>query len=101
MRNKGFLYTLVEQKVIQEAQPEEEIKIGELSALSNMHWIFSVESYLRSLELDWKTQKSVSQKFASQLLGWIKGLFHFGYVYKNNNKHVGGYCTFLYIKFKF
>ncbi|ODN06081.1 Pyridoxal-dependent decarboxylase domain-containing protein 1 [Orchesella cincta] len=68
----------VVQKIAQEAKPEDEIGIGDMSAISNMHWVYSVESYLRSLEIDWKNQKALTHKFATQLLGWIKQLFHFG-----------------------
>lgn len=64
------------QKIIQEAQPDEDVRLGEMAG--NMHWAYSVESYLRSLDVDWKTQKQISQKFSNQLLGWIKQLFHLG-----------------------
>jgi hypothetical protein len=41
----------------------------------SMHWVYSIESYLRSL--DWSSQKVLSQKFSSQLTSWFKQLFHF------------------------
>ncbi|CAL8109256.1 unnamed protein product [Orchesella dallaii] len=68
----------VVQKIAQEARPDDEAGLGETSAISNMHWVYSVESYLRSLDIDWKNQKALTHKFSSQLLGWIKQLFHFG-----------------------
>jgi len=75
------------QKWVQEAQAESELDGGKNSKSvnlasepgDNLHWIFSVESYLRSLDIDWSSQKSLTNKIAMQLLSWIKQFFHFQY----------------------
>jgi len=45
--------------------------------LDNFHWVYSIESYLRSLDTDWTSQKTLTHKIASQLQNWLKQLFHF------------------------
>jgi hypothetical protein len=48
--------------------------------LDNLHWVYSIESYLRSLDTDWTSQKALTHKIASQLLNWMRQLFHFSCV---------------------
>ncbi len=67
------------QKWVQEANQESESPnaVDKPKELDNLHWVYSIESYLRSLDTDWTSQKALTHKIASQLLSWLKQLFHF------------------------
>ncbi|CAG7835140.1 unnamed protein product [Allacma fusca] len=48
---------------------------SDLISSENFHWVYSIESYIRSLS--WSSQKALTNKISNLIVSWHKQLFHF------------------------